>query len=389
MGVFLFDRVHPAFFEILDQVSLPGVNFRIFGNRKLKILVTTIDPMSKPVFRNSLVRWSTLLVTGFIYGFLIDTCFALIYPWHRVFTSWSSYLYPVAGMLLGGEVYRLLILRLNKNHPWEKHLMKRFLAEFGQGAVLSLLITTGIRWIWILTFSGNIFVRFLNELIIAFFGILIVTGIVLADLGIFLFRKWRDSQLQVERFKKESAESRFETLRAQVNPHFLFNNLNTLSSLVYEDPPKAGQFIREMSDVYRYILDTRDKETVCLRDELLFLRSYMYLLQLRYENRLFLNERIPDEYGDRHIVPAALQLLIENAIKHNVISGSKPLKIELTVDDREYLVVTNNLQKKEENAPSSGFGLSSIANRYAYLTANPVEVEQDGSWFIVKIPLID
>lgn len=344
--------------------------------------------MSKPVFRNSLVRWSALLATGFICGFLIDACFALIYPWHRVFSSWSFHLYPVAGVLLGGEIFRLVILRLNEAHPWDKNLLKRFLIEFFLGAALSLFLTIGVRWLWILAFSGDIFVRFFNELIIAFSGILIITGIVLTDLGIFLSRRWRDSLLLVERFKKESAESRFETLRAQVNPHFLFNNLNTLSSLIHEDPQKAGQFIREMSDVYRYILDTRDQETVRLRDELVFLRSYLYLLQLRYENRLFLNDTIPDGIKERRIIPAVLQLLIENAIKHNVISGNKPLTIAISVDEGDYLVVTNNLQKKEENAPSSGFGLRSITIRYAYLTDKPVRVEEDGTSFIVKIPLI-
>lgn len=379
---------HPRFFEILAQVPITGFKFRTFENRIFKIRIKTVDPMSKPVFRNSLVRWLALLATGFICGFLIDACFALIYPWHRVFSSWSFYLYPVAGVLLGGEIFRLVILRLNEAHPWDKNLLKRFLIEFFLGAALSLFLTIGVRWLWILAFSGDIFVRFFNELIIAFFGILIITGIVLTDLGIFLSRRWRDSLLLVERFKKESAESRFETLRAQVNPHFLFNNLNTLSSLIHEDPQKAGQFIREMSDVYRYILDTRDQETVLLRDELVFLRSYLYLLQLRYENRLFLNDTIPDGIKERRIIPAVLQLLIENAIKHNIISGNKPLTIALSVDEGDYLVVTNNLQKKEENAPSSGFGLRSITIRYAYLTDKPVRVEEDGTSFIVKIPLI-
>ncbi|MDD5695432.1 MAG: histidine kinase [Bacteroidales bacterium] len=377
------------FFEILDQFTKAGCNFRKFEGLKPKTITTIMEPMNKAVFRNSLVRWSALLVTGAICGFWIDAGFALIYPWHRVFSSWSSYLYPIAGVLLGGEIFRLVIFRLNKSHPWEVNLLKRFLIEFCWGAVLSLVITTGIRWIWILAFSGDIFVRFADELFITLFGILITAGIVLMDLGIFLFRKWRDSQLQVERFKKESAESQFETLRAQVNPHFLFNNLNTLSSLIYEDPAKAGQFIREMSDVYRYILDTRDKETVCLRDDLAFLRSYMYLLELRYENRLFLNIRLEDEHRERHIIPGALQLLIENAIKHNIISGTRPLSIDLSVDEHDYMVVSNNLQKKDKSEPSSGFGLNSIISRYAYLTGKPVQVEENDSFFIVKIPLLD
>jgi hypothetical protein len=362
--------------------------FRTFEDPYSIKRMTLRDPLSKPVFRNPLVRWVALLVTGIVCSFLIDVTFSLIYPWHRLFSSWSSYLYPVAGVLLGGEVFRLMILRLDRSTGWEQNLWKRGFMEFLLGAGLSLMITSGIRWIWILAFSGGVFVRFADELIIAIIGLLIVTGIVFWDLGIFLLRKWRFSQLQVERFKKESAESKFETLRAQVNPHFLFNSLNTLSSLIHENPGKAGQFIRELSDVYRYILDTREKDTVDLHDEMVFMRSYMFLLQIRHENRLFLNEAIPDEFGDHQIVPATLQLLIENAIKHNVASASKPLTIRLFVDDQEQLVVTNNLQLKDDRAPSSGFGLKSIASRYAFLTDRPVQIDENGSFFSVKIPLI-
>ncbi|MDD5507677.1 MAG: histidine kinase [Bacteroidales bacterium] len=347
-----------------------------------------MDPLSKPVFRNPLVRWVALLATGLICSFAVDVTFTLIYPWHRIFSTWSSYLYPVAGVLLGGEIFRLVILRLNRSIQWERNLWKRGITQFLVGAGLSLTITTGIRWIWILAFSGDVFVRFVDELIIAFFGLLIITGMVVWDLGIFLIRKWRLSELQVERFKKETAESRFETLRAQVNPHFLFNSLNTLSSLIHEDPGKAGEFIRELSDVYRYILDMREKNTVDLREELVFMRSYIFLLQLRHENRLFLSENIPEGYGNHQIVPAALQLLIENAIKHNVASASKPLTIRLFVDGQDYLVVTNNLQRKAENVPSPGFGLRSLASRYMFLTDKPVQIDESGTDFSVKIPLI-
>ena len=350
--------------------------------------MTRIDPLSKPVFRNPLVRWVALLATGMVCSFAVDVTFALIYSWHRIFTTWSSYLYPVAGVLLGGEIFRLVILRLNRSIQWERNLWKRGITEFLLGAGLSLTIATGIRWIWILTFSGDVFVRFVDELIIAFFGLLIITGMVVWDLGIFLIRKWRQSELQVERFRKETAESRFETLRAQVNPHFLFNSLNTLSSLIHEDPGKAGEFIRELSDVYRYILDTREKSTVDLHEELMFMRSYMFLLQLRHENRLFLIENIPAGYGNHQIVPAALQLLIENAIKHNVASAGKPLTIRVFVDDQDHLVVANNLQRKAENTPSPGFGLRSLASRYAFLTDKPVQIDENGFDFSVKIPLI-
>lgn len=350
--------------------------------------MSTSDQLNRPVFRNSLIRWLALLVTGLTCAFVINATFRLIYPWYTLFGSWSAYLYPVAGVLLGGELFRLVIRKFNRSFPWESGIIRRLALELLAGIFLSLMITTGFRWIWIMGFSVEVFIRFTNEIVIAFFGILVVTGMVLADVGLFLFRRWQYSLAQMEKFKKESAESRFETLRAQVNPHFLFNSLNTLSSLVYESQDQAQQFIRKLSDVYRYILDTRDKATVSFREENEFLQSYLFLLLLRHENKLFIEQDIPDEYGVRKIVPATLQLLIENAIKHNVLSANKPLTIRLFVDDREYLVVSNPLQPKEKKTPSSGFGLKNITSQYAFLTDRPVEVDANGSSFTVKIPLI-
>jgi LytS/YehU family sensor histidine kinase len=191
----------------------------------------------------------------------------------------------------------------------------------------------------------------------------------------------------LERFKKENAEFRFESLRSQLNPHFLFNSLNTLSSLVFENQEKAGIFIRELADVYRYILEFREHELVKVSKELEMVRSYIYLIQLRFDKNLEMAVKIGEKSGERMIAPMTMQMLIENAIKHNVISKKKPLTIRI-YDEENYLVVENNIQKKETKEYSSNVGLKNIQSRYGFLSGDNIEVFEDDQIFKVKIPLI-
>ncbi len=203
----------------------------------------------------------------------------------------------------------------------------------------------------------------------------------------FLLEKWRFSLAELERFKKENAEFRFEFLQAQVNPHFLFNSLNTLSSLVYENKEKAASFIRELSDVYRYILENRDREVITVEKELEMLKSYIFLIQLRFEQNLTVTVDISSDNYKFLIAPLTLQMLVENATKHNVISKKKPLNIRIFTDDN-FIMVTNNLQIKELKKYSSKMGLKNIKNRYGYLTDRKLEVIEQADEYIVKVPLI-
>jgi LytS/YehU family sensor histidine kinase len=205
---------------------------------------------------------------------------------------------------------------------------------------------------------------------------------------VFLLEKWRFSLAELERFKKENAEFQFESLRSQVNPHFLFNSLNTLASLIYSDKEKAEIFIRELSDVYRYVLDNRGKEIVPFSRELEVARSYLYLLSLRFEQNMVVEWKIKPGTEKMMIAPLTLQLLIENAVKHNVISKKKPLTIQISAENSQ-LVVKNNLQRKEIKEYSSQLGLKNIQSRYAFLNSGEVEITETNSEFIVKVPLIE
>jgi two-component system, LytTR family, sensor kinase len=206
--------------------------------------------------------------------------------------------------------------------------------------------------------------------------------------SIFFMHQLRHSVEETEKLKRESLKAELNALKTQVNPHFLFNNLNTLSSVIPEDPKLAVDFVQQLSKLYRHILEVKDEQTILLKDELDVLKAYAFLLQTRFGNNLDVAINVSDENLKKKIVPLSLQLLMENAIKHNIVSSDKPLKIEVAVQN-ERLVVSNNLQKKNQMNESTGIGLDNIRNRYILLGNGQVEVTENGSSFTVAIPLIE
>jgi len=190
--------------------------------------------------------------------------------------------------------------------------------------------------------------------------------------------------------QEENIISQFETLKSQVNPHFLFNSLNVLSSLIFIDQERAARFVRQLSKVYRYVLDHKDLDTITLNEELPFIESYIYLLKTRFDQNLEVDIDIAANFRVKKVAPMVLQLLVENAIKHNIISKSKPLSVKLFIEaSGEYLTVMNNLQLKSSTERSSHIGLENIRKRYDYLTGKKVEIINNEQHFMVKIPLLD
>ncbi len=206
--------------------------------------------------------------------------------------------------------------------------------------------------------------------------------------SIFFMHQLRHSVEETEKLKRESLKAELNALKTQVNPHFLFNNLNTLCSLIPENPKQAMEFVQQLSKVYRHILEVRDEKSIPLKEELDVLKAYAFLLQTRFGNNLDVVINVPDEKLNKRIVPLSLQILMENAIKHNIVSSDKPLKIEVAALNGK-LVISNNLQKKNQINESTGIGLNNIRDRYILLGHGNVEVKESGSDFTVSIPLIE
>ncbi|MEL6674736.1 MAG: histidine kinase [Bacteroidota bacterium] len=197
---------------------------------------------------------------------------------------------------------------------------------------------------------------------------------------------WRQSALNAERLKREQLNSRFLSLKNQLNPHFLFNSLNALSSLVYKDQDQAARFIKQLSKVYRYILEHADQEVVRLDSEMECLQAYLYLLHIRFGDNLAV--QIDTEAGKQlFLPPLSLQLLVENAIKHNIVSSDQPLEVSIEAGDA-WVTVRNNLQKKSSPAAGTGKGLQNILDRYQFLSDRKPEILETESAFIVKLPLL-
>lgn len=207
--------------------------------------------------------------------------------------------------------------------------------------------------------------------------------------AVYFFDAWKMNVRKTESLAREGVQSQLEVLKNQLDPHFLFNSMNTLAALIDEENVDAQQYLERLSDVYRYVLVSRSKNTVLLEEEIAFLDAYVYLNKIRFRDNLHVEKQLSPEAYRQFVTPLSLQMLIENAIKHNVVSKEKPLKIKIHQEGNGYLVIENNLQEKTIfRDKSTRVGLQNIINRYSLLTDRQVKVNQDGDLFTVKIPLL-
>jgi sensor histidine kinase YesM len=220
----------------------------------------------------------------------------------------------------------------------------------------------------------------------SFFTLLISFNMSLIFTAIGFFIAWKREVVNSEKLKTEMMAYKYESLRNQINPHFLFNSLNVLSDLVYDDQALAVKFIQQMSDLFRYVLDSRDKELVPLKDELEFIRSFTFLLKTRFEDKLIIENDVkanPDDF----IVPMTLQLLIENAVKHNEVSEAFPLRISIRKNNN-YLEVENILQTKNVGEDSKKTGLKNIIQQFAFFSNQPIEIISSDNRYLVRVPIL-
>ncbi|WP_345270883.1 sensor histidine kinase [Nibrella viscosa] len=202
-------------------------------------------------------------------------------------------------------------------------------------------------------------------------------------------REHLEAELAVQKLKQEMTEMQMRALQAQISPHFLFNSLNSLSSLITDDPDKAEQFVDEMSSVYRYLLQANDRELTTVSTEISFINSYYHLLKTRYGQGIHLDLAIGDSVRERLLPPLTLQLLVENAVKHNIVSADQPLHIRIATDQADSLIVSNNLQRKPNSRlNSTRKGLLNITEKYKLLNQPAIEIEETSDTFRVVVPLI-
>ncbi|WP_395077949.1 histidine kinase [Flavobacterium sp.] len=215
-----------------------------------------------------------------------------------------------------------------------------------------------------------------------------ITFFVTLSLYAFHFYKaYQENKVKEQKIIAGTANAKFESLKNQIDPHFLFNSLNVLSSLIEENPENAQRFTTSLSKIYRYVLEQKDKELVSVEEELSFAKTYMNLLKMRFENSLTYELPTKDFDPEAKVVPLSLQLLLENTVKHNVVSEQKPLHIKIYIENG-YLIIENNFQKKEVLQDRKGVGLENIVNRYAIISKKRMIIEQTENIFRVKLPIL-
>ncbi len=225
--------------------------------------------------------------------------------------------------------------------------------------------------------------EFLKALLILFIFVFIYT---ILDFMIFSFNYLKKEEIRSVEMINNQMNLQFKALKSQLNPHFLFNSLNTISSLLYKDPEQAEVFIRKFAESYRFILDQNDKALIPLEKELAFVEAYNYILRMRFQDSYKLNIDLPELVRNSFVPPLSIQMLVENAIKHNMISKTSPLEVKLICEDN-YLHVSNNINPLREQAESFQIGIENIKKRYAFFTNENIKLEKT-DFFTVSLPLI-
>lgn len=299
------------------------------------------------------------------------------------------FLYTLLYTFTIGYANKFIFVFLDRLFVKERFSVKRIVIGFLSSFVATLVIIFLLRIFENIIVEKRSFEQFLAKENPAnyIFAIAITFIVALSFYAFYFYKAYNENKVKEQKIIAGTASAKFESLKNQIDPHFLFNSLNVLSSLIEENPENAQKFTTSLSKIYRYVLEQKDKELVSVEEELAFAKTYMNLLKMRFENSLFyeLPTTIPNP--EAKVVPLSLQLLLENTVKHNVVSELRPLHIRIFIEG-DYLAIQNDYQKKEVLQDRKGVGLQNIINRYGIITDRKVLIIQTKETFTVKIPIL-
>ncbi|MFD1316582.1 2TM domain-containing protein [Namhaeicola litoreus] len=311
----------------------------------------------------------------------------------------NGFAQPLAVLLKSLAIYELYSLIMyfshrfyfgfiSRNFKGSENLKKHIIFGFSGSLLVTLLVLVVLRFIVRVFFFGEAPESFLvNSKGYFYFGINITLIVTLLFYIFYFYKASSEKKVTESQVVAKTETAKYESLKSQLDPHFLFNSLNVLTSLIGENPVLAERFTTKLSKVYRYVLEQKNKDLIPLNEELDFAKTYMDLLKMRFEDAVVYE--IPEEISNSElkIVPLSLQILLENAVKHNVISSEFPLKVKI-YEEEGNLLVENNLNKKDNVGKSTKIGLSNIKDRYALITKRPFIVEDKNRTFKVTLPLL-
>lgn len=307
--------------------------------------------------------------------------------WH-----FPLFLYQCVVFSLFWQLIAYINKRLNKLYPFERGPLTRM---FLQNIITVLSV---VPWLILaFTLARNNFPHFATKelqavMVLMFFVVLFMFNFAFFSLE--FFANWQvtvkdkaELEVQAAQLEQEKSQLQYHQLKNQVNPHYLFNMLSSLDGLVHTNPDLASDFIRHMSKVYRYVLAHKESEVVCVEDELEFIGHYIELLQIRYGNGLSIHTTISNDAKEKGIVMITLQMMIDNALKHNIVQDAAPLKI-IIWDEDGYIVVHNNKQLRKQIETANGTGLKQLKHLYTYLTDKEIVIDENEEHYTIKIPLL-
>jgi two-component system, LytTR family, sensor kinase len=277
--------------------------------------------------------------------------------------------------------------------PWRTNFTARLMAGYASNVAVALFLTLVLGTIVFQAFGPRAFWSaftsqdedLLLKIIILYLTALFIFNVVYAIL--FSYQHYTVAQIENIQRDRRQLELQFEALKSQISPHYLFNSLNTISSLIFKDLPSAEQFIRRLAQTYQFILNTQNKRYVRLHEEVEFLQSYYYLLRIRFQQQLEVEINIPQSLMNSKIPPLTLQMLVENAVKHNPVRNDKKLFIYISALDNTYLRVMNTKTGMQDQVTSFQIGLENIQKRYQFFTDRPIQIK-DEEKFSVSLPLL-
>jgi len=308
-------------------------------------------------------------------------------PFSELFKILSMhFMYAIVLCALNGYFYGYI----EQKYSWKEDSKKRLLIGAVGSVIITMLGLVLLRFVSLVIILGNPVERFTNDENAGayyLFGFVMTLIISLVFHALFFYKALNENKVKEQQIVAKTETAKYESLKSQIDPHFLFNSLNVLTSLISENPKQAERFTTKLSKVYRYVLEQKSKDLIELDEELQFAKTYMELLKMRFENAV--SFEIPEKASslELKIIPLSLQLLLENSIKHNVVSEENPLKVIIT-EENGYLKITNNYNPKTVLEKGTKVGLNNIVERYHLLTLKKVLVENDTVNFTVKLPLL-
>ncbi|MCB0633230.1 MAG: histidine kinase [Saprospiraceae bacterium] len=335
--------------------------------------------------------------TRYVLPFLLALFFGLlitIQSWFREPIGWAWYglIWMTTVTYIIWESNLRISRWLNDRLNWNRQFYRRLFVQL----LLSYLISTAIfvlSFILLNTYETQV-LRTNNALSVAHLASSVVMGFMLTTfmniyhIGYQILQVREEERLLAERYQRESISARLESLRQQIDPHFLFNNFSTLYGLIFEDQERAGAFLLKLSDIYRLVLQHLDRELVSVDEELKLIHAYCDLLAIRYGAALEIDIDLPEKLKSRQIIPFALQLLVENAIKHNQIETVHPLQIWVVYREGEGICVANNVVPRSSVPLSAGIGLKNLEERYRHRLGRSIAISRDRRQFAVIVPLL-